>query len=175
MAKKISGKIRALIIFAISVIVLAFVDQITKIWAVDVLKKNDPIVIIDGVFEFHYLENTGTAWGLFGGAVNFFIITTVIILVGIIYVEYKMPFTKKYMPMHITAILIGAGGIGNFIDRAVLGYVRDFIYFKLIDFPVFNVADMYVTVSQILFVILILFVYHEGDFKFLKPGKSKRI
>lgn len=69
-------------------------------------------------------------------------------------------------------ILLAAGAIGNFIDRVRFGYVRDFIYFKIINFPVFNVADCYVTVSVIIFIILILFVYkNEDDFAFLSLKK----
>ena len=57
--------------------------------------------------------------------------------------------------------LLAAGGLGNFIDRLFLGYVRDFLYFKLIDFPVFNVADSYVTIGLVILIILIMFVYNE--------------
>ena len=76
------------------------------------------------------------------------------------------------IPVYITCILLAAGAIGNFIDRVRFGYVRDFIYFKIINFPVFNVADCYVTVSVIIFIILILFVYkNEDDFAFLSLKK----
>ena len=68
--------------------------------------------------------------------------------------------------------LLVSGAVGNFIDRVRFGYVRDFIYFKLINFPVFNVADCYVTVSVALLIILILFVYKEDDFGFLKLSKK---
>ena len=69
--------------------------------------------------------------------------------------------------------LLAAGGLGNFIDRLFLGYVRDFLYFKLIDFPVFNVADSYVTIGLIILIILIMFVYNEKDFGFLPFVKDK--
>ena len=72
------------------------------------------------------------------------------------------------MPLLITCTLLVSGAAGNFIDRVRFGYVRDFIYFKLINFPVFNVADCYVTVSVVLLIILILFVYKEDDFEFFK-------
>ena len=69
--------------------------------------------------------------------------------------------------------MLAAGGLGNFIDRLFLGYVRDFLYFKLIDFPVFNVADSYVTIGLIILIILIMFVYNEKDFGFLPFVKDK--
>ena len=69
--------------------------------------------------------------------------------------------------------MITAGGIGNLIDRVRLNYVVDFIYFSLIDFPVFNVADIYVTVSMFLLLILVLFYYKDEDFQFLKWKREK--
>ena len=69
--------------------------------------------------------------------------------------------------------MITAGGIGNLIDRVRLNYVVDFIYFSLIDFPVFNVADIYVTVSMFLLLILVLFYYKDEDFQFLKWKRDK--
>ncbi len=122
--------------------------------------------------EFSYLENTGSAWGMMEGARIFFLVLTVVVLAFIFYVIYKMPDAKKYIPLKVMLILLGAGAIGNFIDRLFLGYVRDFIYFKLINFPVFNVADCYVTISMVLFAILILFVYKENDYTFIKGNKK---
>lgn len=166
--------IKALIILLVSSVVLVVIDQITKVISVDKLKGKEPYVIIDNVFEFHYLENTGTAWGLFAGARYVFLILTVIILLALIWIVIKMPYTKKYMPLHIIAILIASGAVGNFIDRLMYGYVRDFIYFKLIDFPIFNVADIYVTVSMFALAFLILFKYDEEDFDFLRIVKHDK-
>ena len=71
--------------------------------------------------------------------------------------------TKKYAPLRICAIFILAGGLGNFIDRVRLNYVVDFFYFELIDFPIFNVADIYVTVTMFVLLYLIFFYYKEED------------
>ena len=68
-----------------------------------------------------------------------------------------------------------AVAFGNLIDRVARGYVVDFFYFKLIDFPIFNVADIYVTVTMVLLIGLILFYYKEEDFEFLsRKGKHGR-
>ncbi len=171
--KKSGYNIKALVILLVSSAVLVIADQLTKIMAVDRLKDKDAFVIIEGVFEFYYLENTGTAWGLFDGARYVFLILTVIILLAIVFIVLKMPYTKKYMPLHILTVLISAGAVGNFIDRLLYGYVRDFIYFKLIDFPVFNMADIYVTVSMFALAFLILFKYDEEDFNFLRISKHE--
>ncbi len=161
------------IVFIICTCVLTLLDQLTKTAAAGKLKGNKPFVIIDGVFEFYYLENTGTAWGMFDGGRYIFLVLTVIILAVLCFLALKMPLTKKYMPLHIVLILVASGAIGNFIDRLFLGYVRDFIYFKLINFPVFNVADIYVTVSIFALAFMILFMYEEEDFDFIKFGKKK--
>ena len=72
-------------------------------------------------------------------------------------------------------VLILSGAVGNFIDRVRFQYVIDFFYFKLIDFPVFNVADCYVTVGFILLLILILFKYKEDDFENIFSFNNKKI
>ena len=112
------------------------------------------------------------AWGMLSGRINLFLVFTVIVMLIVTYVIINLPVTRKYMPLLITCTLLVSGAVGNFIDRVRFGYVRDFIYFKLINFPVFNVADCYVTVSVALLIILILFVYKEDDFGFLKLSKK---
>ena len=69
--------------------------------------------------------------------------------------------------------MIASGAVGNMIDRVSLGYVVDFFYFKLIDFPIFNVADIYVSVSCVLLAVLLVFFYKDQDFAFLSRSKKK--
>ena len=78
------------------------------------------------------------------------------------------------MPLKIAAVLIYAGAIGNFIDRIRQSYVVDFFYFKVINFPIFNVADIYVTCSAIFLAVLLIFCYKEEDlYQLLKSLKGK--
>ena len=79
----------------------------------------------------------------------------------------------KFIGLDWILILFISGAIGNLIDRCVNNYVIDFFYFKLIDFPIFNVADIYVTVAAGLFIILGLFYYKEEDFELLFPSKKR--
>ena len=162
--KEKNSSLKSILIFVISVAILTFFDQLSKIIMVDALKTTKTIPLIKNVLEFYYIENTGTAWGMFGGGRIFFLVLTVIIMAVLVYITYKLPTTKKYMLMRITIILLGSGAVGNFIDRLFLGYVRDFIYFRLINFPVFNVADIYVTCGVICLFFLILFVYSDKEF-----------
>ena len=83
-----------------------------------------------------------------------------------------MPSDSKYLAVGIVLSCILAGAVGNLIDRVNHKYVVDFIYFMPIDFPVFNVADIFVTLGCIAFAILVIFVYKDRDFDFLDPGKK---
>ena len=76
------------------------------------------------------------------------------------------------MPLRICSILLIAGAVGNLIDRVRLNYVIDFFYFKLIDFPIFNVADIYVSVGTAVLIILILFYYKEEELNLLLKGRK---
>lgn len=146
--------------------VLVLLDQLTKYWAVVTLKGKDPIVLWKDVFEFQYLENRGIAFGLFQNKTAVFVIFTIIILAVLFYYFYKIPAKKRMFPLQTAMVLLGAGAIGNLIDRVVNNFVVDFLYFKLIDFPIFNVADCYVTISLALLICLILFYYKEEELDF---------
>ena len=98
----------------------------------------------------------------------------VLILFIIAYVLFRMPDDKKYNVMHFLLVLIASGAAGNMIDRVRQDYVVDFIYFVIINFPIFNVADIYVTVATFLFIILFLFYYTENDFNFLSFKQQKK-
>jgi len=75
----------------------------------------------------------------------------------------KLPETSRFTPLRLCFLLIIAGAMGNWIDRLRQGYVVDFIYFKPIDFPVFNVADIYVTCAAFGLILLLLFYYTEEE------------
>lgn len=154
---------------------LIFADQFTKFLSVKYLKDSEGIAIIKGVLEFTYVQNIGAAWGMLGGKQTFFIILTSIMLLVMFYVIIKTPLRRKYNSFRITMICLAAGAAGNLIDRIKQGYVDDFIYFKIIDFPVFNVADICVCVSMAVLIILLLFKFKkDGDFDFLKPNTNNK-
>ncbi|MDE7332140.1 MAG: signal peptidase II [Lachnospiraceae bacterium] len=162
------SKKRKLLIFdVLLMIVLAAADQFTKYLAVIKLKDQPSFDIISGVLELSYLENRGAAFGMLQNQKVFFVFVAVVFLCAIVYVLLKAPSQNKYYSLHFLLVMIAAGAIGNLIDRLRLDYVVDFIYIVLINFPIFNVADMYVTISAAILVILMLFVYKEEDFAFL--------
>lgn len=129
-------------------------DQITKYWAVVNLKNSISINIIDKWLEFSYVENTGVAFGSFKGYKFLFILLSIVAFVAIlIYInKYK---NKISLFEKILYILIATGAIGNCIDRIRYSFVVDFIYSSLgglYDFPVFNLADIYISISCILLI-----------------------
>ena len=157
--------------------VLVGIDQLTKYWANTSLRVNGPVTVINGVFSFTWTQNDGAAWGMLGG--NVILNWLPIIIAVIVAVLYqRIPVSKRMLPLNIIAIMLFAGAIGNRIDRSVYGYVQDFLYFELIDFPIFNVADCYIVVACIAAIILLVLVYKDEDemsrvFSF-KNNKTKK-
>lgn len=149
------------------VLVLLFLDQFTKYLAIRHLKGQPPTVLIQGILELQYLENTGSAFSLFQGKKVFILIMGVVFLALICFFLYKLPARKKFRITHILAAILISGALGNIIDRIRYDFVVDFISFVLIRFPVFNVADCFIVVSAICMFFLFMFVYKEEDLEWI--------
>lgn len=156
-----------MIIDVLAIIFLLFLDQFTKYLAITDLKDQPAVVLIDGILELQYLENKGAAFGMLQNKKTLFIFMTVVMLTVVFYVFFKLPEQKKFVIWQVFMCLICAGGIGNMIDRIRYDYVVDFIYFKIIDFPVFNVADILITIGTALFFIVVIFFVKEEELQFL--------
>ena len=175
MNKKVSKKKKIMLLFdLLGILLLIGFDQITKYLAVMQLKDKPAFSIINGVLEFNYLENKGAAFGMLQNQKAFFVFVAVVILGVIAYVLYKTPDDKKYTKLHVLLSFIAAGAIGNMIDRIRFDYVVDFIYIVLINFPIFNVADIYVTVTFIVLVLLIFFYYKDEDFSIYSRRQEQK-
>ena len=147
------------------VVILVILDQISKFVATANLMGKSKYIVIKGLLSFNYLEggNKGAAWGIFSGKILMFVIITIIAIViisifmrnitGIMCNEGK---SATLMVLQYTFGMLMAGAVGNLIDRVVNGSVVDFICFEFIDFPIFNGADCYVTVSCVLIVVMCL-------------------
>lgn len=155
----------------IAALLLVF-DQFTKHLAVVCLKGKEAFVLIDGVLELDYLENRGAAFGMLQNQKFFLVAVGIVFMTVICYFLIRLPDKKKYFVIHILASAIIAGGLGNMIDRIRLDFVVDFISFVLIDYPIFNVADIYVVVATIAVFVLLLFVYKEEDLDFLSKREK---
>ena len=176
-------------LYTILSIILIILDQYTKHLANKYLMNKKPFVIVKGVFEFNYLDggNTGATWGIFSGNIIFLIIlpalVCILLLILIIRTQKLINFaitnninvsriSKLYTILQLTIVLLISGAIGNFIDRITKHYVIDFLYFKLIDFPIFNVADCYVTVSMFVLIILLCFFIKEEELNYIIQNKA---
>ncbi|MBQ6856628.1 MAG: signal peptidase II [Lachnospiraceae bacterium] len=153
-------------IFGILSFLLILFDQWTKKMAYNNLRGNGAFVIWEGVFELLYSENRGAAFGIMQGQRWFFLIISFVVVFAIIVLLYRIPQEKRYLPLYYCLILLVAGAVGNMIDRYVNGFVVDFLYFKLINFPIFNVADCYVVVSAFVLVFLTAFFYSDEELDF---------
>lgn len=160
------------IVYAVIAILGIVIDQITKNLASTMLDPDEPVDVIGKVFQFVYTENAGAAFGMMQGKQTFFFIITALVVLFILYFIFKMPHDERYFSIGLVLSFVFSGAVGNLIDRIVHTYVVDFIYFSPINFPVFNVADIFVTVGCIVFAIMVLFVYKDRDFDFLDPRKK---
>lgn len=154
-------------------VILVIADQLTKHLAVVQLKNQAAYNLINGILEFNYLENRGAAFGVLQNQKYFFVFVALIFIGVIAFVLIKVPAQKKYYSLNILLVMIAAGAVGNMIDRVRYDYVVDFIYLVCIQFPIFNVADIYVTTATVILVFQILFVYKTNDFNFLSFNPKK--
>lgn len=150
------------------IILLIVADQAAKYWAVSKLKGTSGMTIITGVLELQYLENRGMAFGMLQGRQMLFLVLCIAFCAVMLWLFFRIPKTGYYIPLILAGGILTGGAAGNFIDRAFRGYVVDFIYVSLIDFPIFNLADIYVVCGGIALVMLVLFHYRDEDFDFIK-------
>lgn len=172
------NKKKTLLYAVIALILLIALDQVTKQLAVKYLYQKNPVVIIPGVFELNFLMNRGAAFGIMQNHQYFFAVVTCVVLFILIYIFIRIPSVSRFIPLRMLLVLLMAGAVGNLLDRVYHGYVVDFFYFKLINFPIFNVADCYVVISVILLAVLVLFIYKEEELDelstYLKLSRRKK-
>ncbi len=157
------------ILWLFVILLSILLDQITKYLAVLKLQPIDTFPLIEDVLHLTYVTNYGAAFGILADHRWVFLVisTVAIVLVGA-YLYYK----RDDHPLLCTALsFIVGGGIGNMIDRTILGYVVDFIDFRLINFAVFNVADSFVCVGCAL---MFLWLFKFAEFEDEKPRPSDR-
>ncbi|MRG89171.1 signal peptidase II [Limosilactobacillus reuteri] len=135
------------------ILILTICDQLLKSWVTSSIVLGGSKRLIPGIIELTNLRNSGAAWSIFEGQQTFF---TIITIVAIIVIGYFIWQYRKNILMLIGLSLIMAGTIGNFIDRLRQGYVVDMFETTFINFPIFNIADMCLTIGVIWLIICIL-------------------
>lgn len=138
----------------ISIVLLVGLDRFSKILAVKYLSGGTPVTVIPHILGLRYTENTGAAFSMLSKNTDFLIIITIVSMAFLVY----LIFIKKYGTVIERALMtvVLAGGIGNLIDRIVSGYVVDYFEFLFMNFAVFNVADIYITVGITLYLVYAL-------------------
>ena len=144
-------------IFAALIVAL---DQVTKLLVVNGIPLHTGVEVIPGLFRLTYVQNTGAAFSSFQGMQWLFLLVFILFTAAIIweFSKKRWPFTS-FDRWCIAAVY--AGGLGNMIDRLRLGYVVDMIQVEFVDFPVFNVADCFITCGVILLLIHLVFFNRE--------------
>lgn len=140
-----------MIMYIVAAFLIIALDQISKFLTTYYFDLGEVKSIIPNVLSFTYIQNEGAAFGILQGARVFFIIITIVVFLCAIYYIVKMhpqSLLEKW-----ALCFISGGAIGNFIDRAAFGYVRDFILLDFIDFPVFNIADCFVCIGAGLYIL----------------------
>ena len=136
-------------------LLLIALDRLFKDLAVKYLMPVGDVPVLKGVFRLNYVQNTGAAFGSFkNNTLILIVFTSAIILCGLCFIFLKKLDNKVY---YVCAVMLVSGGIGNLIDRIVNRFVIDYLEFLFIDFPVFNFADILVTVSSFLLAFYLIY------------------
>ena len=143
-----------MILWTIIIAAVIILDQATKLLVSGYMELHESIPLLEGVLHITYIQNRGAAFGMLAdNRWVFLIVSTVTILA----ISAYLAVTKSRAPLYIVSLsMILSGGIGNMIDRVALGYVVDFIDFRLINFAVFNGADSFVCVGAALLFLAVL-------------------
>ena len=156
------------LLMAVFAVLIVVADQLTKWLVVANIPLHGHVQAIEGLFHLTYTQNTGAAFSSFQGMQWLFAVVFALFAAGIIW-----EFSKKRMPFTTferwCIVAVFAGGLGNMIDRLRLGYVVDMIATDFIDFPIFNVADCFITCGCIVLMLHLVF-FNKG---FWKDDKKK--
>lgn len=144
-------------IYTIIIILGLVLDRLSKIYAIHNFIDNP---IKGPIINLTYLENRGAAFGILQNKRIFFLLITVAIVLYLLYYFYKSYKTNP-MILNIGLAMIISGALGNFYDRFVNGYVVDFIEFSFFSFPIFNIADIFVSLGCALMIIYIIFIHED--------------
>jgi len=160
----------------IIIVLIVAADLLTKYLLTPLMHQaGGSLPLIPNVLHLTYVENTGASFGIFQNCVIFFIIVTgVVLAAGITFMIRTRKTQSLYLKISLSLVIGGA--FGNFYDRIVLGFVRDFIDFKLFSFWnwVFNIADATLVIGAICLGIYVLFIYKEKDGKPVLAIRKKR-
>jgi signal peptidase II len=143
--------------FSIFAALIVIADQVTKYLTVTLIPLFGRVDFIPGLLSFTYVQNTGAAWSMFEGMQWMFALIFLVLTVAVLYEYFKSPLPFSTFERWCIAAIYG-GGLGNMIDRVRLGYVIDMIKTDFMVFPVFNVADCFITCGCFAMIFSLLFI-----------------
>ena len=143
--------------FSIFAALIVIIDQITKYLTVSLIPLFSRVDFIPGVLSLTYVQNTGAAWSMFEGMQWMFALIFLVLTVAVLYEYFKAPLPFSRFERWCIAAIYG-GGLGNMIDRVRFGYVIDMIKTDFMNFPVFNVADCFITCGCFAMIFSLLFI-----------------
>ena len=143
--------------FSIFAALIVVADQSTKYLTVALIPLYSRVDFIPGLLSFTYVQNTGAAWSIFEGMQWMFALIFLVLTAAVLYEYFKSPLPFSTFERWCIAAIYG-GGLGNMIDRVRLGYVIDMIKTDFMVFPVFNVADCFITCGCFAMIFSLLFI-----------------
>lgn len=148
-------------LYIIAALVMIVLDQVVKYWALTSLQAQHTIPLIENVFHLTYVENRGAAFSLLAQLDSRWIFVALAVIITIvIFIVLRIDYIQTALGRW-SLVLVAAGALGNAIDRVIHGFVVDLFDFRLIHFPVFNVADIFICVGGVLFVIYFMFQHKD--------------
>ena len=157
MNKNLWPTLKKFLIIALPIFVVFLIgDLVSKHMLDSSMQVGDSATFLPGFIDIVIVHNEGSAWGMFQGMDIFIVILTFLFIIALFWFTFAEKITNPLF--HIAFGFILAGGVGNLVDRLAFGYVRDFLHFEFWpSFPVFNIADICLTVGVIIFIIYVLY------------------
>ena len=146
-------------IYAAALLLLLAADQLVKLWVVRHLELFETMALLPGFVELKYVQNTGGGWSLLSEHTWLLSLLTALIMAVVLALVLRRVVRHPLGLWSCTLVL--AGGPGNLIDRLRLGYVVDMFNFQFMNYPVFNVADIFICIGGALFVIYFMFQHKD--------------
>ncbi|MCI1665442.1 MAG: signal peptidase II [Atopobiaceae bacterium] len=150
--------------FALVSVIAVVLDQVTKAWASSVLVAGRAVALIPGIMDLDLVYNTGAAFSMGEGARWVFVVIALVVIGICLWLVATVDDLPRVLVVSLACV--AGGGAGNLIDRVVSGKVCDFLATSFIDFPIFNVADMFVTCGVAVAFVSFLVIdgrRHEGE------------
>ena len=156
----------------VCLVLLNILDRLAK-YASYYYCENENFILIKDYLEITYTPNSGGAFGILYNQRFFFIFIAALFICLIVFFLFALPDDGKFNALHIWLSFILSGTIGNMADRIIYGNVIDMIYISKIDFPIFNLSDIFISLGTIFTSIVVLFILKEKDFEFLNFKQNK--